>query len=60
MVASAPNATVPKKLTTVEEYKTFLDKFDTFMLDCDGVLWHGSHVLDGILDTINFLRSNGK
>jgi 4-nitrophenyl phosphatase len=29
---------VPKKLATVDEYKTFLDKFDTFLLDCDGSL----------------------
>ncbi|KAG0025723.1 hypothetical protein BGZ81_006943 [Podila clonocystis] len=50
----------PQRLSTVEEYKTFVDKFDTFLLDCDGVLWHGSHVLDGILDTIDFLRKNGK
>ncbi|KAG0336037.1 hypothetical protein BG000_006994 [Podila horticola] len=50
----------PQRLNTVEEYKTFVDKFDTFLLDCDGVLWHGSHVIDGILDTIDFLRKNGK
>ncbi|KAG0202251.1 hypothetical protein BGX33_009807 [Mortierella sp. NVP41] len=59
MTISVP-ATVPQKLTTVDHYKTFLDKYDTFLLDCDGVLWHGSHVLEGILDTVNFLRKNGK
>ncbi|KAF9958207.1 hypothetical protein BGZ70_009283 [Mortierella alpina] len=53
-------ATTPKKLTSIDDYKTFLDQYDTFLLDCDGVLWHGSHVLEGILDTINFLRKNGK
>ncbi|KAF9932653.1 hypothetical protein FBU30_007650 [Linnemannia zychae] len=52
--------TIPQKLTTVEQYKAFLDKYDTFLLDCDGVLWHGSTVIDGILDTIQFLRENGK
>ncbi|KAF9912542.1 hypothetical protein BX616_010302 [Lobosporangium transversale] len=52
--------TTPKKLTAVEEYKTFLDNFDTFLLDCDGVIWHGSQVLDSVLDTINFLRKHGK
>ncbi|KAG0263769.1 hypothetical protein BG011_008095 [Mortierella polycephala] len=29
-------ANVPQKLSTVEDYKEFLDKYDTFMLDCDG------------------------
>ncbi|KAF9425852.1 hypothetical protein BGZ94_007162 [Podila epigama] len=51
---------IPQKLSTVEDYKEFLDKYDTFLLDCDGVLWHGSNVLDGILDTVNFLRKNDK
>lgn len=57
MVAST---SLPTKLSSVQDYKAFLDKFDTFLLDCDGVLWHGNHVLDGILDTIAFLRKNNK
>ncbi|KAG0054541.1 hypothetical protein BGZ83_011041 [Gryganskiella cystojenkinii] len=56
----AIHTVVPKKLTKVEEYKAFLDQYDTFLLDCDGVLWHGSHVLEGILETVHFLRKNGK
>ncbi|KAF9436118.1 hypothetical protein BGZ76_004769 [Entomortierella beljakovae] len=50
----------PKKLNTVEEYRTFLDKYDTFLLDCDGVLWHSNTVISGVLDTVKFLRENGK
>ncbi|EFX00668.1 4-nitrophenylphosphatase [Grosmannia clavigera kw1407] len=38
----------------------FLDKFDTFLLDCDGVLWSGDHVFEGIPETIELLRSKGK
>ncbi|KAF9391606.1 hypothetical protein CPB97_006110 [Podila verticillata] len=57
-MVSLPNT--PQKLNTVEDYKTFIDQFDTFLLDCDGVLWHGSQVLEGILDTVDFLRKNGK
>lgn len=38
----------------------FLDKFDTFLLDCDGVLWSGDHVFDGVPETIKFLQSKGK
>lgn len=77
---------IPERLSSVQDYKAFLDKFDTFLLDCDGtfrmirpdllglsrsvapltisisigVLWHGNHVLSGILDTISFLRRNSK
>ncbi|OAA58412.1 4-nitrophenylphosphatase [Niveomyces insectorum RCEF 264] len=35
----------------------FLDRFDTFLVDCDGVLWSGEHVFDGIPETIQFLHS---
>ncbi|KAI0883605.1 4-nitrophenylphosphatase [Annulohypoxylon maeteangense] len=38
----------------------FLDKFDVFLLDCDGVLWSGDHLFEGIVETLEFLRSRGK
>ncbi|CAK7264304.1 p-nitrophenyl phosphatase [Sporothrix epigloea] len=38
----------------------FLDKFDTFLIDCDGVLWSGDHVFDGIPETIKLLQNKGK
>ncbi|KAF4983215.1 hypothetical protein FZEAL_1318 [Fusarium zealandicum] len=38
----------------------FVDKFDVFLLDCDGVLWSGDHVYDGVPETIALLRSKGK
>nr|XP_036586542.1 4-nitrophenylphosphatase [Colletotrichum truncatum]KAF6797099.1 4-nitrophenylphosphatase [Colletotrichum truncatum] len=38
----------------------FLDKFDVFLIDCDGVLWSGDHLFDGIRETLAFLRSKGK
>ncbi|CRG88347.1 4-nitrophenyl phosphatase [Talaromyces islandicus] len=39
---------------------SFIDKFDTFLFDCDGVLWSGDHVFPGTADTLEFLRSRGK
>ncbi|KAL6870015.1 p-nitrophenyl phosphatase [Amphichorda felina] len=38
----------------------FIDKFDVFLLDCDGVLWSGEHVYDGIPETIQMLHARGK
>eukprot|EP00026_Physarum_polycephalum_P013585 Phypoly_transcript_14002.p1 GENE.Phypoly_transcript_14002~~Phypoly_transcript_14002.p1 ORF type:complete len:300 (+),score=40.08 Phypoly_transcript_14002:101-1000(+) len=38
----------------------FLDSFDTFLLDCDGVLWRGNHLIEGISETLDFLRKKGK
>ncbi|TPX12039.1 uncharacterized protein E0L32_007154 [Thyridium curvatum] len=52
----------PSKYLTgdIPATKEFLNKFDTFLIDCDGVLWSGEHVFDGIPQTIEFLRSQGK
>ncbi|KAI9209149.1 HAD-like domain-containing protein [Polychytrium aggregatum] len=43
-----------------ENYAQFIDSIDTFLLDCDGVIWHGTHVLDGIRELLALLRSKGK
>ncbi|KAI6091893.1 4-nitrophenylphosphatase [Hypoxylon rubiginosum] len=52
---------LPKYLTgnsaAIDE---FLDKFDVFLLDCDGVLWSGDHLFEGIVETLELLRSKGK
>ncbi|KAM0089240.1 p-nitrophenyl phosphatase [Aspergillus fumigatus] len=52
--------TVPRYLTgKKEEIKEFLDKFDVFLFDCDGVLWSGDHLFPGTVETLEMLRSNG-
>jgi len=38
----------------------FLDSFDNFLLDCDGVLWRGDHLIPGIAETLALLRKLGK
>ncbi|CAJ2510037.1 Uu.00g059370.m01.CDS01 [Anthostomella pinea] len=38
----------------------FIDQFDVFLLDCDGVLWSGDHLFEGIPETLEMLRSRGK
>ncbi|KZL77036.1 4-nitrophenylphosphatase [Colletotrichum tofieldiae] len=51
----------PKYLTgDPPAIQEFLDKFDVFLIDCDGVLWSGDHLFDGIRETLAFLRSRGK
>jgi len=37
-----------------------LDKYDTWMFDCDGVLWHGDRLIDGAVDVLDLLRSRKK
>jgi 4-nitrophenyl phosphatase len=38
----------------------FLDSFDTFLLDCDGVLWRGSTLLPNTKEVLQQLRKMGK
>ncbi|KAL1852105.1 hypothetical protein VTK73DRAFT_9284 [Phialemonium thermophilum] len=38
----------------------FIDKFDVFLIDCDGVLWSGDHLFEGVVETLEWLRSKGK
>ncbi|PLB38367.1 4-nitrophenylphosphatase [Aspergillus candidus] len=40
--------------------RSFLDKFDVFLFDCDGVLWSGDHCFPGTNETLELLRSQGK
>eukprot|EP00158_Paraphelidium_tribonemae_P002608 Partr_v1_DN25508_c0_g1_i2_m20940 putative -phosphatase len=49
-----------KKLESRVEIDKFLNGVDTFLLDCDGVLWHGNALLPSVLDTLAFLRKQNK
>ncbi|KAA6416049.1 MAG: 4-nitrophenylphosphatase [Lasallia pustulata] len=54
-------APLPKYLTGDKEgIKKFIDQFDVFLFDCDGVLWSGDHLFEGTVDTLEMLRSKGK
>ncbi|CDK29102.1 unnamed protein product [Kuraishia capsulata CBS 1993] len=49
-----------QKLTTKQEVEQFLSQYDTFLFDCDGVLWLGTHILPKVVETLTLLRSLGK
>ena len=49
----------PPFLSTPEEYQKLIDSVDTFLLDCDGVIYHGSNVPDGVRETLSMLRTAG-
>lgn len=50
----------PQDLTTALHYQEIVDKYDVLLLDCDGVVWEGDHVLDGIHTTLQHFRKLGK
>ena len=44
----------------IAEAKKLLDKTKTFIFDCDGVIWKGDSLIDGVPETIDMLKSMGK
>lgn len=49
----------PQK-ATLEDKKALIDKVDCFIFDCDGVIWRGDSVIEGVPETLEYLRSLGK
>jgi 4-nitrophenyl phosphatase len=50
----------PAFLSRREEYKGLIDKFDTFLFDCDGVIWHGDRLVPGAREVLYILRERSK
>ncbi|KAI9014790.1 HAD-like domain-containing protein [Gaertneriomyces semiglobifer] len=49
-----------KELSNTKDITAFIDSIDTFLLDCDGVIWSGDHVIDGVHEVLDLLRQKGK
>lgn len=50
----------PVKINNKKIAQEFLDSFDTFLFDCDGVLWLGKHLLPHVKETLSLLEKLGK
>lgn len=53
-------AAAPKSLSSVDEYRDLLDRYDTFLFDCDGVIWTGPKLVPGVVQVLDILRKRGK
>lgn len=53
----AQGAGLCEKLTVPSE---LLDKTDVFIFDCDGVIWKGDTIIDGVPAILDMLRAAGK
>lgn len=42
------------------ELRQFVDRFDNFLFDCDGVIWHGEKLIPGVKEVMTYLRTLGK
>lgn len=50
----------PTKITNKEIATDFLNRYDTFLFDCDGVLWLGNHLLPHTKEFLDTLTKLGK
>ncbi|KAH9929101.1 2-phosphoglycolate phosphatase [Epithele typhae] len=48
------------RLSTREHYADLLDKYDTWLFDCDGVLWQGDRPIEGVVEVLQMLRKQNK
>ncbi|RKF59595.1 4-nitrophenylphosphatase [Golovinomyces cichoracearum] len=61
MTQQAVEAKTPLYLTGDQSaIDSFIDRFEIFLFDCDGVLWSGAHLFSGTVETLELLRSKGK
>lgn len=61
MAAKAGNGAAARAhKATQEDKEALVKRVDAFIFDCDGVIWRGDSVIDGVPDTLDFLRSQGK
>lgn len=44
------------RISSPDEYAKLLDKYDTWLFDCDGVLWRGDLLIEGVTEVLDMLR----
>lgn len=49
-----------KSLESKHHFESFVDRFDNFLFDCDGVIWHGDRLIEGVHQVLDFLRRSQK
>lgn len=50
----------PQRLSSRDNYESLIDKYDTWMFDCDGVLWRGNVPVEGAVEVLQLLRSRSQ
>ncbi|KAK3007160.1 hypothetical protein RJ639_017240 [Escallonia herrerae] len=48
------------QLLSPHNARNLFDSVDAFLFDCDGVIWKGDALIDGVPETLEMLRSKGK
>ncbi|BGP55223.1 hypothetical protein JCM8202_003772 [Rhodotorula sphaerocarpa] len=51
---------MPQDLKSHDDYRQLVGKYDTFLFDCDGVIWEGDNVIGKAKEALQYLREEGK
>uniref|UniRef100_A0A0D3H4B3 Phosphoglycolate phosphatase n=3 Tax=Oryza TaxID=4527 RepID=A0A0D3H4B3_9ORYZ len=51
---------LPNPLLTADAARSLVDSVDAFLFDCDGVIWKGDQLIEGVPETLDLLRKMGK
>ncbi|GLJ21963.1 hypothetical protein SUGI_0411340 [Cryptomeria japonica] len=54
------NGTPKAGASTLHNAEELIDSVETFIFDCDGVIWKGDTLIDGVPETLDMLRAKGK
>lgn len=57
---SGQNGQALAELLSASNITVLFDSVDAFLFDCDGVIWKGDKLIDGVQQTLDVLRSKGK
>ncbi|AQK44459.1 Phosphoglycolate phosphatase 1A chloroplastic [Zea mays] len=60
VMAAAGAAAAAPAAAKLEDADALIDSVETFIFDCDGVIWKGDKLIDGVPETLDLLRSKGK
>ncbi|KAL0773290.1 hypothetical protein Bca101_038441 [Brassica carinata] len=52
-----PRAMAAQQLENADQ---LIDSVETFIFDCDGVIWKGDKLIEGVPETLDMLRAKGK
>ncbi|XP_027353916.1 phosphoglycolate phosphatase 2-like [Abrus precatorius] len=48
------------QLLSPHNFRDLFDSVEAFLFDCDGVIWKGDELINGVSETLDMLRSKGK
>ncbi|XP_065619227.1 phosphoglycolate phosphatase 1A, chloroplastic [Quercus suber] len=52
--------TIKASAQPLKNAEELINSVETFIFDCDGVIWKGDKLIDGVPETLDMLRSKGK